>query len=273
MLKLPAKITNRSYLIETDNYEKTKKVLIDYAISIGFNKENLLSGNSVDFKLIERDDIIKVDEIREKIVDDIYLTPRFEDNKIYVLYDSSKLNQSAQNALLKTLEEVPENVIIFLVATNIKQLLDTIKSRCIINYDRDEKVDISKYKNLKYYDEYVKAWCDIKYGSSNDFIDLLNAIDEEKEQKNLFLTYLDLLNIFLHDIISYKKTLNKKLMYLTDKIDILITTASAIDIEFWWEFISDVNKYKLLPNNNLDYKMILINLYLKEKQKLDIVRS
>ena len=62
------------------------------------------------------------------------------------------MNQSAQNALLKTLEEVPNDVIIFLVATNIKKLLATIKSRCIVYYDRDERIDITKYEALKYFD-------------------------------------------------------------------------------------------------------------------------
>lgn len=267
MLRLPNQALNWTYLIETDNYEKTKKTIMDYAVSIGFDKDILLSGNSYDFKIIEKDDIIKVDFIREELIDGIYLSPRFEQKKIYLIYDASNLNTSAQNVLLKTLEEVPKDVIIFLVASNIKKILDTIKSRCIVYFDREEKVDIKKYEELKFFDEFVRSICDIKFGSSNDFIDLLSDIEEE--QKDNILIYIDLLNLILHDVLVYKKTLSKDLMYLSSKRDFLITLASQHSIEFWWSFISDLNNIKLIPNNNLDYKLILIGLYLNEKQKLN----
>lgn len=273
MLRLPKKAVNWTYLIETDNIDRTKKSITDYAINIGFNKDLLLSGNSFDFKIIENESIIKVDYIRDELLDNIYLSPRFEEKKIYVVYNASQMNQSAQNALLKTLEELPDDVIIFLVATNIKRILDTIKSRCIVYYDRDEIVDISKYEKLKYFDDYIKAICDIKYGSSIAFIDLLNDISNENDQNNNCLNYLNLLSIILHDVLVYKKTLSKELMYLTSKIDLIITLASQHEMTFWWSFISDLNKIKLIPNNNLDYKMILIDLYLKERQKLGTVRS
>ena len=273
MLRLPKKAVNWTYLIETDNIDRTKKSIINYAIDIGFNKDQLLSGNSFDFKYIESENIIKVDNIRDELLDNIYLSPRFEQKKIYLIYDASLMNQSAQNALLKTLEELPENVIIFLVATNIKRILDTIKSRCIVYYDRDEIIDISQYERLKYFDDFIRAICDIKFGSSVDYIDLLTNILNEKDQDNSLLSYLDLLNIILHDVLVYKKTLLKELMYLSSKKDLLITLANQHSIEFLWSFISDLNKIKLLPNNNLDYKMIMIDLYLKEKQKLVTVRS
>ena len=52
MLRLPKKAINWPYLIETDNIERTKHSIINYAIDIGYNKEVLLSGNSFDFKII-----------------------------------------------------------------------------------------------------------------------------------------------------------------------------------------------------------------------------
>ena len=265
MLRLPKKAINWSYLIETDNIDRTKKSIIDYAIDIGFNKEVLLSGNSFDFKIIENEKEIKVDYIREEFIDSIYLSPRFEQKKIYLVYDASLMNISAQNAVLKTIEELPDDAIVFLVANNIKKILETIKSRCIVYYDRDDKVDITRYESLKYYDEFVRYICDIKYGSATGYIDLITNIDNDKDQKNELPLYIDLLNIILHDVLIYKKTLSKDLMYLTSKRDILITIANQYDVSFWWSFVSDVNKIKLLPDNNLDYKMILIDLYLKKQ--------
>lgn len=269
MLNLPLKKNNYTFLIETNNYKSTKNNISEYAVSIGYNKENLFSGNSVDFKVIEEDNIIKVDLIRQEIVDDIYLSPRFEDTKIYLIYDASKMNISSQNTLLKTLEETPKDVIIFLVSTNIKNILDTIKSRCLIFYDIDNNINVSKYEDLKYFNEFINSICDINYESTNDFIDLLENISKDKENNNnIFNLYIDLLNIFLHDIVIYKKTLNKNLMFLKSKIDILITVANKYDNTFWWNFIKDLNQIKLLQNNNLDYKLLLLKLYLKQKRNL-----
>ena len=269
MLNLPLKKNNYTFLIETNNYKSTKNNIFEYAVSIGYNKENLFSGNSVDFKVIEEDNIIKVDLIRQEIVDDIYLSPRFEDTKIYLIYDASKMNISSQNTLLKTLEETPKDVIIFLVSTNIKNILDTIKSRCLIFYDIDNNINVSKYEDLKYFNEFINSICDINYESTNDFIDLLENISKDRENSNnIFNLYIDLLNIFLHDIIIYKITLNKNLMFLKTKIDILITVANKYDNIFWWNFIKDLNQIKLLQNNNLDYKLLLLKLYLKQKRNL-----
>jgi DNA polymerase-3 subunit delta' len=41
------------------------------------------------------------------------------------------MNLSAQNALLKTLEEPPNNSLLFLVAPNVGGLLPTLRSRCL----------------------------------------------------------------------------------------------------------------------------------------------
>jgi DNA polymerase-3 subunit delta' len=50
--------------------------------------------------------------------------------KLAIINDADRLNRSAQNALLKTLEEPNEKIILILVAHNEKRLLPTILSRC-----------------------------------------------------------------------------------------------------------------------------------------------
>ena len=53
------------------------------------------------------------------------------EKKIYIVDEAQKLTQQAQNALLKTLEEPPEYVVIMLLCTDEKALLSTISSRCV----------------------------------------------------------------------------------------------------------------------------------------------
>lgn len=56
--------------------------------------------------------------------------PTHRQTKIVIFPQSEKLTPEAQNALLKTLEEPPENVIIILIAPDPDLLLATVVSRC-----------------------------------------------------------------------------------------------------------------------------------------------
>src|SRR6266478_7112221 len=51
--------------------------------------------------------------------------------KIAILDPATLMNLSAQNALLKTLEEPPRDSLLVLVATNTGGLLPTLRSRCL----------------------------------------------------------------------------------------------------------------------------------------------
>ena len=47
-----------------------------------------------------------------------------------IIDDAELMNETVQNKLLKTLEEPPENVLIFLVTSRSDELLRTVRSRC-----------------------------------------------------------------------------------------------------------------------------------------------
>lgn len=63
------------------------------------------------------------------LVEDSILKPYESDKKAYVITDVSLMTVAAQNKLLKTLEEPPENVYIFLGATSEYSVLPTVRSR------------------------------------------------------------------------------------------------------------------------------------------------
>ena len=51
--------------------------------------------------------------------------------KMMIIDPATLMNSSAQNALLKTLEEPPENSLLILIASNAGGLLPTVRSRCL----------------------------------------------------------------------------------------------------------------------------------------------
>lgn len=88
-------------------------------------------GNNADFNIIEPEKgIIKVDSIRE-FENEIYLKPTISNRKCFIINDADLMNESAQNALLKILEEPPLYATIILIVSNKEKLLSTIKSRVI----------------------------------------------------------------------------------------------------------------------------------------------
>ena len=75
--------------------------------------------------------ILKVDQIRE-LQHSLSLSPYEAGLRVALLLRFQEANPNAQNALLKTLEEAPEKVILLLTADTPEQLLPTIASRCEI---------------------------------------------------------------------------------------------------------------------------------------------
>ena len=73
---------------------------------------------------------IVVDQVRD-VVDRRLSLRRFEGRRRFVLIDpADTMNPQAQNALLKTLEEPPDDTTLVLVASSPDALLPTIRSRC-----------------------------------------------------------------------------------------------------------------------------------------------
>ena len=92
------------------------------------------AGNHPDVIYIhhEKPNTISVADIREQIVDTVDVIPYRGPYKIYIVDEAEKMNGEAQNALLKTLEEPPDYVVMLLLTTNRGSLLDTILSRCVL---------------------------------------------------------------------------------------------------------------------------------------------
>ena len=80
----------------------------------------------------EKPTLISVGEIRSQLVSDMAIRPYEEEHKIYLVDDADLMNEAAQNALLKTLEEPPEYGVILLLLANAEKLLPTIRSRAVL---------------------------------------------------------------------------------------------------------------------------------------------
>jgi DNA polymerase-3 subunit delta' len=93
----------------------------------------LESGNHPDVIYVRRNKDKKeigVDVIRDSINAQVAVKPYSSPYKVYIIEEADKMNESAQNAFLKTLEEPPSYTVFLLLVQNHNALLTTILSRC-----------------------------------------------------------------------------------------------------------------------------------------------
>lgn len=70
-----------------------------------------------------------IEQIRN-VIRDVHLKPVQASRKVYIFDEADRLDANSANALLKTLEEPPDNVVIVLLTRSYDSVLPTIVSRC-----------------------------------------------------------------------------------------------------------------------------------------------
>ena len=93
------------------------------------NCKKITSGQSIDVIEIDAASNRGIDEIRE-LREKVKFYPSEGQYKVYIIDEVHMLTKGAFNALLKTLEEPPENVVFILATTEPHRVIPTIMSRC-----------------------------------------------------------------------------------------------------------------------------------------------
>ena len=110
-------------------------------------------------------DIVEIDAASKNGVDDVRdlqqsatTVPSQVRTKFYIIDECHQMSPSAQNALLKTLEEPPKHVVFILCTTEPEKLKDTVLSRCQICEFRRITVD-KIVGRLQWICEQEKVYC------------------------------------------------------------------------------------------------------------------
>tara|TARA_B100000579_G_scaffold304533_1_gene254367 strand:- start:133 stop:1068 length:936 start_codon:yes stop_codon:yes gene_type:complete len=180
--------------------------------------------------------------------------------KIILIDNIELLNANSVNALLKIIEEPNNNIFFFLVHNNKKQILDTLKSRCIkYNLFLDSEKKKVVIDNLSFNDFYSNLNIDFKniYNTPSNVLILNDIFKSNNIDKNISI------DDFLKLIISkslYKKDTNIRdnlsyffELFFKKKINFLDSNDKFY--YFYSYFLKKLNDYKLY---NLDLESILI---------------
>ncbi len=154
---------------------------------------------------------IKINQIREATD---FLKLKSKNGKVLIVDEAEKMNLEASNAILKTLEEPPENTMIILVTTSHNKLLPTIVSRCKkVRFSPLSNEDIELILSFKGIDKNkIKNLLKVSDGSLCTLIHILNNEKVYKFSKDLYhlLTlFLEKGEIHSEGIISLSELLDK----------------------------------------------------------------
>ena len=235
------------------------------------NNETLISY----FQRVDKDKLknktkkIPVGFIREAI-DFVMLKSGLSKNKILFIDEAENLTISSQNALLKTLEEPPQNTYIIIQSNRFKCLNQTIYSRCQLihfnNLSQDELYswteDILQNKN----DKYVLP----SYMTPKKVSQLINdGLFEDLKILNNHLYTLFNKGIdgkVINDVIDLNIDFNEKLNYIIDfTLSISKKGSSNIHPVRLSDFIEDLSNFRenLFEINSLNQRYALHHLLLK----------
>lgn len=256
-------------------------------------------GNQPDIiRVLHEKASISVDDIRTQLNNDIQIKPYSSRYKIYIIDEAEKMNEAAQNALLKTIEEPPEYAVILLLTNNINTFLPTILSRCVtLNMKTVDKNQIKAYlmENCQIPDYQAELSAvfsggnlgkAIKYASSEEFVHrkeevlhLVKYIDDMKisevmgylkhltEDKTAISDYLDLLLLWYRDVLLFKATRDTSRVVYGEELVTIQKQASRKSFEALNHILEAFStlRGRLNANVNFDTSVELLLLALQEK--------
>ena len=245
----------------------------------------------------EKPNNISVDDIRTQLNNDIVIKPYSSKYKIYIVDEAEKMNQQAQNALLKTIEEPPSYAVIMLLTTNADSFLQTIRSRCITLNMKSVKDEVIKayLMNEKHIPDYQadisaafaqgivgKA---VKLASSDEFnelkesalslikrlddIDLYElgaAVKQIAEYKLKVQDYFDLIMVWYRDVLYMKATNDVNGLIFKDEVYDIKKQAAKHSYQGIEAILEALEKAKIRINANVNFDLVIELLLMTIKE-------
>ena len=252
---------SRSWIIEGQKgigKASITKLITSQLLNINIKNSNPSKDDFIhpDIFILEKDfnkKNIPVEDIRK--LKSFFSKTSFKDNGRFAIIDSiNDLNNYGHNALLKIIEEPPENSFIFIINHMTTLMPSTIKSRCkVFRFQRIPSDIIAQLLLVKFKSKdegLIKAYSLLSNGSVGDafFLYENNALNMYKILCNLFIKANELNEADINNFIN--KNLNSK-----NKLDII-----KINFELLSYLINKIIKIKVETENDFLFQEESITL-------------
>jgi len=242
----------------------------------------------------EGKDLIGIAAIRD-LQKKINLKPYEARMKIFIIQNSHMMTEEAQNCLLKTLEEPPQNSVIVLITSNVEGLLPTVKSRCkqikFGSLDLKLRVELAERQGFLKDDALflsrlansgIPVSIDSEEAEGNrGLMDYKNSVlDEFNTEKTLFdersSVYsgskedmkfrTSIIESWFRDIVVLKSTKDPSLVINSDRIDELKKIQARLSYEELEEILNQIKTAQFYIERNVGSKTAFNALKIKTKE-------
>lgn len=207
--------------------------------------------------------------------------------KAAVVLHADRLQQSAENKLLKILEEPPSQSLLLLVTDNKQALLPTIKSRCLNVFSKEnasrDLLDIrnafgifpptsgqeaemltqiigsSLFEVISLREEAIKAELEAEIELSKEVLEARLSSDRKLIRESAVTQLLR----WLHDVLLVKSGPTQKDLYFIDRVDQLRGIANRYSADDILMMLRDIENLKQRLDTNLPEQLVFENVFRK----------
>lgn len=258
------------------------------AENIAFSAQKLLAQYSMRYLENNKNKakkIISISQVRQ-LIDQVMQHPHKAKHKIVIIKSSDKMNESSANALLKTLEEPPENTIFILISDQVERLPITIRSRCTQFYFRSPDKEIGiQWLSKKGLEQHAESYLmmanraplnALRLSEQNEIDNLRNIFTSinnlwRKQTSAIELAKLwhgydfkdisNHLSRFLVDLLKIKSVTNDKIesieLFYPVQREWSVKIARSIDMALLCETIDHISSIKTLSDSSVDKLLLL----------------
>jgi len=255
------------------------------------------NGSNPDYHRINTEEAsIGVDLIRE-IQGDVAIKPMYSKRKVYVIEDTVKMTDQAQNCLLKTFEEPPAYVVVILLSTNYEMLLETIRSRAQrLNFRRYTYEQVCRAVSESYgggsniielaagysdgnigmalelagsgeftllRDRIFDLLAGVAKGQMDDVLEFTTFMEENKDSTDLVL---DIMLLYYRDLLVMCETGNENMLINSDKKDMICNNARMYCSRRVIDNIAAVEAVRRALKQNANYQLAIDNMLIKLRE-------
>lgn len=211
-------------------------------------------GNFPDVTVInpeEKRAAIKIEDIRDMQYQ-INLSPYSGKKKVFIICGVEELTEAAANALLKTLEEPPQDAVIIMIAENVAEILPTVVSRCrVLKFDYqlaagDDFLKPELLELMKIPGKWSGIWRLVDYLNNYERAELIKVVEE--------LTW------WYRDVLVYNIAPQARLLAHGARVNEIAAMASRIKSSACLEIISAVMQAEQRLRSNMNIKLVLAGL-------------
>ena len=251
----------------------------------------LESGNHPDIiRVTSQTKTIGVEPIRE-LRADIGIKPFQGKWKIYIIEKGDTMTPQAQNAFLKTLEEPPQHAIIIILADNLAGLLPTIISRCQIiripllsaqniaeiiesqaQVPRERALVFAKLaqglpgnglelaSSQEYQEMRNESLEILEELAKSSMVQAMGYVDYFLERRDKATEILDMIELWLRDILVLKQGSSRDIIINMDKIPPMESLAKAFTIRDIQCIIENIEDSKRMLRSHANFQLTIENL-------------